>query len=75
MYTKVCPNVVYILYTYCIYFVYISCINLVQFLYTKCIHSFHVELIENISKEQKSIFRLGGFNVNPLNYNDHNQNK
>ena len=31
------------------------------------------KLIENISKEQKSIFLLGDFNVNLLNYNEHNQ--
>ena len=31
------------------------------------------KLLENISKEQKSIFLLGGFNVNLLNYNEHNQ--
>ena len=31
------------------------------------------KLLENISKEQKSIFILGDFNVNLLNYNDHNQ--
>ena len=29
--------------------------------------------LENISKEQKSIFLLGDFNVNLLNYNEHNQ--
>ena len=29
-------------YTFCIHFVYISCIHLVQFLYTKCIHDFRV---------------------------------
>ena len=28
---------------------------------------------KNISKEQKSIFLLGYFNVNLLNYNEHNQ--
>ena len=28
---------------------------------------------ENISKEQKSIFLLGDFNVNLLTYNEHNQ--
>ena len=27
----------------------------------------------NISKEQKSIFLLGDFNINLLNYNEHNQ--
>ena len=42
MYTKACRNVVYILYTFCTHFVYISCIHLVQFLYTKRIHSSHV---------------------------------
>ena len=31
------------------------------------------QLLENISKEQKSIFLLGHFNVNLLNYNEHNQ--
>ena len=29
-------------------------------------------LLENISKEKKSIFLLGDFNVNLLNYNEHN---
>ena len=33
------------------------------------------KLIENISKKQKSIFLLGDFNVNLLNYNEHNQTK
>ena len=31
------------------------------------------KLLENISKEQKSISLLGDFNVNLLNYNEHNQ--
>ena len=31
------------------------------------------KLLENISKEQKSIFLLADFNVNLLNYNEHNQ--
>ena len=31
------------------------------------------KLLENISKEQKSIFLLGDFNLNLLNYNEHNQ--
>ena len=31
------------------------------------------KLLENISKEQKFIFLLGDFNVNQLNYNEHNQ--
>ena len=31
------------------------------------------KLLENISKEQKSVFPLGYFNVNLLNYNGHNQ--
>ena len=31
------------------------------------------KLYENISKEQKSIFLLANFNVNRLNYNEHNQ--
>ena len=30
------------------------------------------KLLENISKDQKSIFLLGHFNVNLLNYNEHN---
>ena len=35
--------------------------------------SFLNRLLENISKEQKSVFLLGDFNVNLLNYNKHNQ--
>ena len=31
------------------------------------------KLLDNISKGQKSIFLLGDFNVNLLNYNAHNQ--
>ena len=31
------------------------------------------QLLENISKEKKYIFLLGDFNVNLLNYNEHNQ--
>ena len=31
------------------------------------------KLLENISKEQKSVFVLRDFNVNLLNYNEHNQ--
>ena len=31
------------------------------------------KLLQNISKEQKSIFLLGDFNVDLLNYNEHNQ--
>ena len=31
------------------------------------------KLLENISKKQKFIFLLGDFNVNLLNYNEHNQ--
>ena len=31
------------------------------------------KLLQNISKEQKSVFFLGDFNVNLLNYNEHNQ--
>ena len=31
------------------------------------------KLLENISKVQKSVFLLGNFNVNLLNYNEHNQ--
>ena len=32
------------------------------------------KLLENTSKEQKSIFLLGDFNVNLLNYHEHNEN-
>ena len=31
------------------------------------------KLLKNISKEQKSVFLFGDFNVNLLNYNEHNQ--
>ena len=31
------------------------------------------KLLENISVEQKSVFILGDFNVNLLNYNEHSQ--
>ena len=31
------------------------------------------KLLENISKEQKSVYLLGDFNVNLLNYNEPNQ--
>ena len=31
------------------------------------------KLLENIFKEQKSVFLLGDFHVNLLNYNDHNR--
>ena len=31
------------------------------------------KLLANISKEQKSVFLLGDFNVNLLNYNEHGQ--
>ena len=31
------------------------------------------KLLENISKEQKSVFLLGDFNANLLNYNEHNE--
>ena len=31
------------------------------------------QLLENISQEKKSIFLLGDFNVNLLNYNEHNR--
>ena len=51
-YAKVCQNAVYILYTFCIHIVYISCIPLAQFLYTKRIHSFHV------GNQQKDIFSI-----------------
>ena len=29
------------------------------------------KLLEKVSKEQKSVYLLGDFNVNLLNYNDH----
>ena len=50
MYTKVCRNMVYILFTFCIHFVYISSIYLLQFFYTKCIHSFRVRWVVFINK-------------------------
>ena len=31
------------------------------------------KLLENISNEQKSLFLLGDFNVNLLNYSEYNQ--
>ena len=31
------------------------------------------KLLENVSKEQKSVFLLGDFDVNLLNYNEHNK--
>ena len=31
------------------------------------------KLLENISKKQKSVFLLGDFNINLLNYNEHNE--
>ena len=31
------------------------------------------QLLENVSKEKKPIFLLEDFNVNLLNYNEHNQ--
>ena len=33
------------------------------------------KVLENISKEEKSMFLLGDFNFNLLNYNEHNQTK
>ena len=42
MYAKVCRYVGYILYTFCMCFVCISCMHLLQFLYAKCIHDFCV---------------------------------
>ena len=30
------------------------------------------DLLDKVSKEQKSVFLLGDFNINLLNYNDHN---
>ena len=35
--------------------------------------SYLKNLLENISEEKKSVFLLGGFNVNLLNYNEHTQ--
>ena len=35
--------------------------------------SYLKKLLENISKEQKSVFLRGDFNVNLSNYNEHNQ--
>ena len=35
--------------------------------------SYSNKLLQNISKEQKFVFLLGDFNVNLLNYNEHNQ--
>ena len=32
-------------------------------------------LLDKVSKEQKSVFLLGDFNINLLNYNDHNPTK
>ena len=31
------------------------------------------KILENVSKEQKSVFLLGYFNINLLNYNEHNE--
>ena len=31
------------------------------------------KILENISEQQKSFFSLGDFNVNLLNYNEHNE--
>ena len=36
-----------------------------------CIYLY--KLLDNFSKEQKSIFLLGDFNANLMNYNEHNQ--
>ena len=60
MYTKVCRNLVYILYTYFINVVYISCIHLAQFLHTKFIHSSLVGSykITHIEAQLASFFRL-----------------
>ena len=40
---------------------------------TDCNCNYLNQLLENISEEQKSIFLLGDFNFNLLNYNEHNQ--
>ena len=45
-----------------------SSMDLVDF-----ICSYLNQLLENISKEQKSVFLFGDFNLNLLNYNEHNQ--
>ena len=42
-----------------------------DFTYFNC--SYLNKILENISKEQKSIFLIADFNVNLLNYNEHNQ--
>ena len=42
-----------------------------DFAYFNCNHLNN--LLEKTSKEQKSIFLLGDFNVNLLNYNEHNE--
>ena len=40
---------------------------------TDCNCNYLNNLLENISKEQKSVFPLGDFNLNLLNYNEDNQ--
>ena len=42
-------------------------------LLTKRVVQLERNAVTNISKEQKSVFLLGDFNVNLLNYNEHNQ--
>ena len=46
LYIKACQKMWY---TFCIHFVYISCIHLVQFVYTKCIHRFRVSIYNTLS--------------------------
>ena len=36
------------------------------------LNDFNTNLLDKVSKGQKSVFLLGDFNVNLLNYNDHN---
>ena len=46
-------------------------LNIANHLSYKCRNDLNIYK-KNISKEQKSIFLLGDFNVNLLNYNEHN---
>ena len=51
MYTKVCRNMVCILYIFCRHQLYTPC---TIFVYTKCIHSFRVGLKKRLVKVQKN---------------------
>ena len=56
LYTKCKQKLVEMRYTFCIHFVYISCIHFVQFLHTKCIHNF---CVGRYLKDQKTVsFKL-----------------